>query len=232
MKYLPLALVLVALGVGTYLEGNYSERWGRIRTERLKQFAARLDELPMQYGDWQGVRQEPDERAEEEFKASNCEKCWSVTFTNQDGQTVNCYVVCGLARHVTIHTPDWCYVGAGYQLMDDPQRYQAKQVTEATDVNNQPTVPEFLTAVFRKEDPLRSHHLRIFWTFAHDGNWVGPTQAKTDFAGMPALYKIYLITDLDGLSGDVESNPALNFSQQFFPTANKVLFRTEDTQTE
>ena len=227
MKYLPVALVLVVLAAGTFLEGRFTDRWGQIKTERLKDFAARIDELPLEFGDWKGVAQEINQ---EEFEASNCEKCYSVTFTNRDQQSVNCYVVCGTARHVTIHTPDWCYVGAGYTMMEDPQKRILDNVENLKDVNGQPTQPEFLTTVFRKEDVLRSHHIRIFWSFSSNGVWEGPRVAKAEYAGQPALYKIYLITDLDemGNSKDIETNPTLDFANSFFPVANKILFKQSD----
>ena len=48
----------------------------------------------------------------------------SRTYRNRDGQIVNVYLVTGSARHVTIHTPDWCYVGAGYDIIGgEPQQY-------------------------------------------------------------------------------------------------------------
>ena len=113
MKYVPFAVVLVVLTVGTLIEGKYSNRWGEAQSERLDAFTERLKAVPKVVGDWEGV----DELInEEEFKASHCAGCISRTYTNREGQRVNVYLVCGSARHVTIHTPDWCYVGAGYTM--------------------------------------------------------------------------------------------------------------------
>jgi hypothetical protein len=221
MKYLPFAVVLVVLAAGTLIEGKLSDRWGRKSSEKLDAFTSRLAEVPKEFGDWRG---EDDPVNEEEFKASNCTGYVSRTYTNKDGQRVNMYLVSGTARHVTIHTPDWCYVGAGYVMEDEPQQYSMHEVPGMT------AMPEFLTTRFLKEDTLATHHIRIFWSFSDDGSWHGPRMPKPAFAGRPAMYKIYLITELDGTTvpGTIEGNPTLEFCREFLPILNEVLFKQDD----
>ena len=225
MSKLPVAAlvaVLIILGIGTFIEGKLSDRWGRDRSDKLAAFTERLNEVPKQFGDWVGV---DDEINMEEFKASNCEGCVSRTYTNREGQQVNMYLVSGTARHVTIHTPDWCYVGAGFTKEDDPQQYT---ITEVDDVQ---TPPEFLKATFRKEDPLGTSRQRIFWTFSDDGQWRGPRMPKPTFAGRSALYKMYLITDLsNGLSSNDIDGPQIGFVRDFMPILNGILFEDSDQQ--
>ncbi len=218
MKYVPFAVVLVVLAVGTLIEGKYSDRWGRADSEKLNQFTERLELVPVKIGEWEGTDETINE---EEFKASNCDGCISRTYQNREGQRINVYLVSGSARHVTIHTPDWCYVGAGYEMMDDAKAYTIDKVP---DLDPQ---PEFRTTVFQKEDPLRTHRIRIFWSFSDDGKWRGPAMPKPTFAGRSALYKVYLITDLDQVNDEIERNPTLEFVRQFFPVLNRVLFEQE-----
>ena len=224
MQKLPFAAivtVLFVLGVGTLIEGKLSDRWGRQSSEKLAIFSKRLQTVPKEFGDWKGI---DDEVNQEEFKASNCEACVSRTYTNRDGQQVNMYLVSGSARHVTIHTPEWCYVGAGYAKEDDPRQYT---VTEVEGIEAQ---PEFLTATFRKEDKDRRSRLRIFWTFSDDGKWRGPRMPKPAFAGRSALYKMYLITELNhGIVTDDE--PQIGFVRDFVPILNQILFESNDETT-
>ncbi len=215
MKYVPFAVVLVVLTVGTLIEGKYSNRWGESQSAKLDTFTERLKSVPAKIGDWEGVDEPIND---EEFKASHCSGCISRTYTNREGQRVNVYLVCGSARHVTIHTPDWCYVGAGYTMVDDPQQYTIDRV------ENVDPQPEFLTTEFQKEDPLRTHQIRIFWSFSDDGTWRGPRMPKPTYAGRAALYKLYLITDLEGSDREIEKNPTLEFVRQLLPTLNRVLF--------
>ncbi|MCA9149069.1 MAG: exosortase-associated EpsI family protein [Planctomycetales bacterium] len=216
MKYLPFAVVLVVLGLGTIIEGKWSDRWGRESSVKLQAFTERLKNVPTQVGDWVGV---DDEINQEEFKASNCTGYVSRTYTNREGQQVNVYLVSGSARHVTIHTPDWCYVGAGFVLEDEPQQYSI------VDVPDMPAAPEFLTTRFLKEETLATNRIRIFWGFSDNGEWIGPRMPKPTFAGRSAMYKIYVITRLDGsVPIDIEGNPSLDFLRSFLPAVNKVLF--------
>jgi hypothetical protein len=217
-RVIPLVLAMIVLAIGTLLEAKYTERWSADRSEKLDQFTTRLDRIPKEIGDWIGVDEKIDE---EEFRESNCTNCVSRTYTNRDGQKVNVYLVSGTARHVTIHTPDWCYVGAGYEKVQDPQQYPD---------NESPLEPkpEFVTAIFRKETPLLKSEIRIYWTFSDDGQWFGPKIPKAAFAGRPALYKLYLITDIAEAGTKVESNPSLNFARKFLPIANQILFAPED----
>jgi hypothetical protein len=224
MKYLPFAAVLIVLGVGTLIEGKFSDRWGRKSSEKLVAFTDRLKEVPKKFGDWEGIDDEIDQK---EFAASNCTGYVSRTYVNREGQRVNVYLVSGSARHVTIHTPDWCYVGAGYVMEDEPQQYT---VQDATDL---PALPEFLTTRFKREDTLATHYIRIFWSFSDDGQWHGPRMPKPTFAGRPALYKIYIITEIDGtmIPPTIEGNPTLQFARDFLPLLNKALFKPEDAST-
>ena len=221
MKYLPFAVVLVVLGIGTFIEGKLSDRWGRESSAKLDAFTARLEKVPREIGDWTST---DDEVNQEEFKLSNCTGYVSRTYTNREGQRVNVYLVSGSARHVTIHTPDWCYVGAGFQLEHEPQQYTIDEVPEVS------APPEFLTTRFLKEEPLVTNRIRIFWGFSDNGEWIGPRMPKPAFAGRSAMYKIYVITQLDGsISAEIEDNPSINFLRTFLPAINKVLFTDGDS---
>ena len=58
---LPIALLLIVLGVGAYVEGTISDRWGKPSSEQLSDFSKRLLTVPKQIGDWEGVDHELNE---------------------------------------------------------------------------------------------------------------------------------------------------------------------------
>ena len=213
----PLVLILVVLGAGTYVEGKLSERWGDRQSEKLDKFTERLSRVPKRIDDWVGT---DDEVNLEEFEQSHCDGYVSRTYVNSDGDRVNMYLVSGTARNVTQHTPDWCYVGAGYLKVEDQNQYEMK-------CEGVPSDPEFLTAIFRKEEPLMKHEIRIYWTFSDDGNWQGPRVPTAAFAGRPALYKIYLITNVDEVGADPDTNPSLDFARVLLPELQRILFPLE-----
>ena len=219
MKFaIPLAIVAIVLAAGTYVEGKYSDRWGDAASVKLDRFTELVSQVPMQIGDWQGI--DDQGIGDDEFKKTNCTAYISRMYRNPEGQQVNVYLVSGTGRHVTIHTPDWCYVGAGFDKVEDPQQYRIQLGETPSDAD-----PEFLTTIFRKEDMMSKQEIRIFWTFSDDGNWAGPKDPKAVFGGRRAMYKFYLITDVNESGWDIESNPTINFVKEFVPTVNKILYQ-------
>jgi hypothetical protein len=214
-KYLPVAIGLVVIGTGTYLQGIWSERWGKYHTEELAQFTQRLSQVPTVIGDWEGRDQTVNA---EEFAASHCDGCVSRDYTSRrSGATVSVFLVSGTGRHVTIHTPDWCYRGAGYEIDATPNPY-------AIDVNGIEPRPEFRTATFTKQEATGTDRLRIFWSFSHDGVWEGPARPKPKYGRLPALYKVYFITKAAMRRETAEDSPTVEFAKEFFPAVNKILF--------
>jgi hypothetical protein len=215
---LPTIVAVVVLTIGTVYQGIHTERWSRSSSEQLEWFAQRLDSVPAEIGPWLGEDAEVDEK---QFQASNCRRAISRTYRNKedDNATVNMFLVCGTARHVTIHTPDWCYVGAGYEMQGEP-------VSHTIDCGDEMTAPEFLTALFEKDTPLGRQSLRIFWTYSYDGTWQGPKLAKSAYAGRKALYKIYLITDVTERDKSADASASVDFAKDLMPRLNELLFET------
>ena len=72
-KILPATATLIGiLAVGTIVEGTLSERWVKMRSQKLEEFALNIDDVPKTFGHWVGVDDEVTEEKKEEFKASNC----------------------------------------------------------------------------------------------------------------------------------------------------------------
>lgn len=178
-KVFPLVVVLVVVVVATYVQGKWSERWGKVRTEQLNQFTSRLSEVPKTIGDWEGTDEEVDEK---QFARSNCDGQVSRKYENRrNGSVVSVYLVSGTGRHVTIHTPDWCYRGAGYDMDNQPIAYSIP-------VEGLGTNPEFRTTTFTKHEATgMTDRLRIFWSFTDDGVWHGPASPKPMYGTQRAL---------------------------------------------
>jgi hypothetical protein len=211
---IPLIAVVSLLAVGTYFQGVFSERWIPQTSERLEAFTKCVSRVPLQIGKWEG---RDDKLDPEEFKKTNCTAYVSRRYTNaQSGESVSVYLVSGTARHCTIHSPDWCYQGAGFKM-------QGKAETHKIPVNGMNPAPEFSTAVFKKQE----QGMRIYWSYAENGEWRGPKFAKTALAGKPAMYKVYLI----GPPTTLAENPVDEFAQVFFPKVNPLLFPLGSTQS-
>lgn len=207
------AVALVIIAAGALLQGRISDRWAPTTSVKLDAFTERLKAVPTEFGDWSGEDNEIDE---EQFAASNCADCVSRTFRNSEtGDEVSVYLVSGTARHATIHTPDWCYQGAGYDMQGQPVAYT---------VDSADGDAEFRAARFVKEDATSVSRLRILWSYTDDGHWQGPKRAKLKFAGRPALYKVYLIRSLSERHPTLANDPVVEFAREFIPVVNAALF--------
>jgi hypothetical protein len=214
-QILPIVAVVVLITLGTLYEGKVTERWAKYESERLRLFTEQLDDVPASFDSWEGVE---TPLTEEAFAATNCTGYVSRVYKNTNtAEEVSVYLVAGTARHITIHTPDWCYPGAGFEKEEDVTPH-------IIDCGGEPPMPvAFSTAVFRKEELSEIQRLRIFWSYSEDGVWEGPTLAKARYANRPALYKVYLIAPAPS-DQTPDDSPSVEFAKVFMPLLNRILF--------
>lgn len=218
-QLIPIVIAVSLIAAGTAYQGKVTDRWIPQNSELLQAFTTRLDSVPPEFDEWSCVE---TPLTEKEFEATNCTNYKSRLYTHApSGAEVSVYLVVGTARHITIHTPDWCYVGAGYEMEGDSQPFNVELGSE---------IHEFTTATFRKEDTEGVNRLRIFWSYSDDGKWLAPSWPKTHFAGQPALCKVYLITNIDREENVVDS-PSIEFAKAFLPILNGNMF-TEAAEAE
>lgn len=215
------AAVVVALGA--MYQWKQSDVFGYSKSATLEQFTERLGKVPKLIGQWEVISDK--EIPPEEFKASNCDGYKSYTFQNREtNEVVDVFLASGTARHITIHTPDWCYPAAGYGRKTDIE--PALISCEEIELN-----PEFLTARFvkRKQATSAEIPLQVFWSFSYDGEWTAVQSAKVAFAGRDALYKIYLINHLPSQETRWQQVPSVKFIEECLPTINQYLFGQPET---
>ncbi len=220
---IPLTVVLVIVAIGTWKQAVYTDRftWIEQDLEQLDNFTERLEHVPLEFGNWVG---EVKPYNEEQFLRSKCKGCFSSIFENKrTGDAVTVYLVSGTARNTTIHTPDWCYRGAGFDMQAKPFPY----TIESEDMSS-----EFVTTTFNRETAFEQQHLRILWTFSGNGTWEGPVRAKIHFAGKSALFKMYLISPILKRDDSIEASPAKQFAEDFMPILTRVLFPPTETEAE
>ncbi len=211
--FIPVFLIAaVLIGAGTYYQGIYAERWQKMDSELLQDFTKHVPTMPKEFGPW--VLSEEVEISKEEWKATNCTAYVSRWYLNRNtGERISFYLVSGTAKHITIHTPDWCMMAAGFDQEKPTVEYKFE--VEGMEV-------EAATAVFRKE----GDGVRTYWMYSDNGEWQGPAHpsvAKMKYGGRPAMYKIYLTSDP---TPDPADNPCNQFAADAFPTINKLLFDT------
>jgi hypothetical protein len=211
-KSLPLLLVVALLVVDGIVYGLWTNRWRS--PEELHQAVARVASAPMAVGEWQGEDGKPLSQAE--IEAAGFEGNIVRAYRNRvTGQRINVMLACGRPGPLSVHTPDICYRGAGYEVMKSIAR-RDEQAAEA----------ELWQAYFSKPDQLSPTELRVVWTWNAKGAWEAPANelARFRFAGAPALYKLYVIQEVVPGDRDGADEACAEFLREFLPALNKELF--------
>ena len=215
LRNLPLLAAGAVLVVCGLVHGLWSDRWGT--SEAVTRATERLERVPRRMGDWEG---EDESISRRELALSGATGCLVRRYTSRrTGEAITVILLCGRPGPVSVHTPDVCYRGLGFEPVGDPKRWESP-----VSVGGSPA--EFRTVKFRKEEPGRVTHLRIFWSWSATGRWQEHGSPRLTFATQPVLYKLYLVRQLAGADEDegLETDPAGDFLRDFLPALQQGLF--------
>jgi hypothetical protein len=213
--------ILILLGACSLLlvsgltQGFWTGRWEV--SHAIEEAVARLDTVPLVVGDWKGTVQEIPQA---EIAGARVNGHLACHFENRrKGQAVNVLLVCGRPGVVSVHTPDICYRGAGYEMKTGPDPFTLDGAETET--------ASLQTATFSKGNATGSRDLRIFWAWNAAGRWQAPNNPRWTFARSSVLYKLYVVRERGSKDASrPERDPAIDFMKQFLPDLNRVLFPT------
>jgi hypothetical protein len=201
------------LAVDIYLYGSWTNRWARSR--ELEEAVARLNQTPLDSGDWRAEDQELTPREVERGEiAGHLRRRYR---NRRTGEVVSVLLLVGRAGPMSVHTPDVCYRGAGYRQSTPESR--AELTLPGTD-----SVAQFRTADFVKEAPATTSRLRIYWAWNAHGAWEAPDNARTALAGWPAVYKLYVVRQTVSSNQALEDRVVRDFLGQLLPQLQSTLF--------
>lgn len=200
--------ILVASGL---VHGFWAERWNP--SQALQAAADRVDQVPFDIGDWKGQVIESDAGA---FFQTGAQKFWTRSYSHaRRNVSLLAILMCGRAGRMSVHTPEVCYRGAGFQMEGN-----VEPLTVQSEFGED--LGTFWTARFSKQSGVTSN-LRLYWAWNATGSWRAPSAPRWEFRGEPFLYKLYLSQEGPGLSNP--SNEAVqDFMKQFLPELHKTLF--------
>jgi hypothetical protein len=205
-----LALVIAA----GLVHGRWTQRWSASRA--VEDAVARLGQVPTNVGAWQGRLLEMDR---EQLARANIAGHVARRYGRRDGTAaVTILLVCGLPGPIAVHTPDICYAGAGYELLGAPATLSVPDGPGGGPA-------EFRHAVFGKTNSPVPSYLRILWTWSADGSWKAPENPRLAFAPQRALYKLYVIHEMDTSEQRVEDDPSLELLRSLLPELERALFQ-------
>ncbi|MCI0379612.1 MAG: EpsI family protein [Gemmataceae bacterium] len=205
-RFLPVLAVAALIVLSGYVHGLWTDRW--TVAQEVENAAQRLESLVPELEDWQSRPLELDARQREQGGVVGC---MLRRYENQrNGKAIVVLVTCGRPGPMSVHTPEVCYVGAGYRMSDPTRRKLTTNVyTSPTRErwNGSAKATEFWTAKFTKGQGVEDSRLRLYWCWRGAERWDAPDNPRVAFAGQPFLYKLYVIQEL------VSSDEAMDDAQ-------------------
>ena len=206
-------LLIVAFGVA---EGLWTDRWSLFQGP--EQASAMLAMIPMKVGDWEGQDQEMESR---QLAAAEVTGYIARVYTHRGtSKRVQVLLICGRPGPTCVHTPEVCYVGAGYGAAED-------KVTQVLK-DGLPTPAAFWVCKYQKNGPL-PEGLRIYWAWNATGPWVAPANPRWDLASYRFLYKLYAVHPMDATDESAAQDPTPEFLRVFLPEVQKKLMTNTES---
>jgi hypothetical protein len=196
------------------VHGLWTERW----TPSAESAAViPAERVPLTVGDWDGttVEQDPNEIPTGVESGNFLLR----RYVNRiSGAAVTMVLQAGRpGPMVASHTPDSCYVGAGYSFVVPMAR-------RPVSVEGHATPDQFYVGTLSKTERAMPMHLRLFWSWTATGTWDVPDRPRLAFAKYRRLYKLYVIRQMLRDSEPMDNEPAAAFLQVLVPELQKSLF--------
>ncbi len=209
-RTIPVVLGIAAVVACGVVHGFWTDRW-QPATEPAEA-AARLNDLPLSIGDWEGQVIDAKPSAAAGPVSGMIQRRYINRMT---GDTVVIAVVCGRPGPVSIHTPDVCYGASGYNVGQRVRR-------SISGVN-----AEFFTADAVLTQAADEKQLRLYWGWSYGAGWMAVDDARQKFPRVPVLHKLYVIRELNGSGAkDGDNDPCQRFIQVLVPALDRALFST------
>lgn len=216
MRYaLPVLVLIVLVSSVGVAHGWLTGRWGV--SADLQRAAAALDRFPKVVGGWTATEDFPYD-ADDMARAGIRGHMGRAYRNSQSGEVLQVLAVCGRGGPISVHTPDVCYVGAGYS-----------QVGALHRLADPPAGTTFWQGRFVKQTGVVPQQLDIYWAWSRDGaEWAAPDNPRVTFAWAPSLYKLYVVRSSAGASaGDASDALAREFLSSLLPHLKAALAPTE-----
>jgi hypothetical protein len=211
-RLLPLGVAFLVLVVTGLVHGLWTGRWHT--SHDLELAAESVHDVPLAVGDWEGKAEESDA---ESFQQAGAAGYWTRRYRFGDEQ-VTVILMCGRPGRLSVHTPNDCYRGAGYEMVERAPVRQTVRSGKGGEAG------EFWTARFQKADGATASQIRIYWAWKAAGSWQAPDQPRWVFRGNDFLYKLYVIREAADDDVGPTADPAQTFLSQMLPALRQSLF--------
>jgi uncharacterized protein DUF3485 len=208
-KTLPLIVACGLLLFSGLVHGLWTDRWSK--PEALERALARVPELPLRLGPWEGKEVAAEEP--EAFRRGGAQAYSIREYVHQEKkESISVILMCGRAGRMAVHTPEVCYGGAGYELAQAAAPMALKSGARES---------VFWSARFNKSASAGAD-LRLCWAWTATGDWQAPGSPRWRFRGLPFLYKLYVIQEIRTEAADDEA--LADFFAHALPALRTTLF--------
>lgn len=208
-RILPVLVLAALLALDGYLYGVFTHRWGS--SPDLDVAAARLDDVPISFADWQGEAAKP--LSAREVELAGFARYIHRSYTNRkSGTAISILLACGPPGPLSVHTPDVCYRGSGYQAVGGVAKRGPFDAGA-----------ELWAGKFSKPNSASFTELHVLWCWNAGSGWQAPHSPRVALAGSGAVYKLYVVQEV---TRDDERAERVSgeFLGQLLPELNKRLF--------
>jgi Protein of unknown function (DUF3485) len=209
-RYLLLLTVAVVVLADGYLCGHWTGRWHETQAPEV---AARLQQLPLTVGDWQGETQELDRRVVQRAGFSGYV---SRIYRNQRGVEVSLLIGWGPPGPLSVHTPEVCYGASGFAMTNAVERCTPYKAGSST-------TGEFWRSTFTSRTTGSIDRRRVIWSWNKNGIWQAPDNPRWTLAGTPVLYKLYATQQFLPVSDAADGHEVEDFLREFLPEVDRAL---------
>lgn len=204
----PLVAAVALLLLSGAAAGLWTNRWGL--STSTAEASQRLASVPLDLDGW-----ETHEMTLSDAELRQAEVAGYVyrRYVNRrSGAVVSALVLCGRPGPLSVHTPDICYTGGGWE-----QKGTSKYAL--------PGGPfEFNVLDMRKPSPTAPSQLRLYMAMGSRGAWSVPDRPRIAYAGQAALYKIYVTYEAPSFSEAADQGPAVELLRALMPRLQQGLF--------
>jgi hypothetical protein len=211
MKLLPAVVGIDLVAASGLVHGLLTDRWEGSR--EVDAAVARLDRIPTAIGQWQG---EPLEMDRAQLTIGGIDGHVSRAYVNRrTGAAVTVMVVCGRPGPISLHPPEVCYAGRGYEMTGKSR--------QEIGLGGGAPPATFAVGELSKREGAEVDRLRIYWAWKSGAGWTVPRDPRMTFAPSPFLYKMYVIRKEGGVGGRPEGDASLELMRELLPACEAAL---------
>jgi hypothetical protein len=211
VRYLPTIIVFAVVLAGGLVSGLWTGRWGS--SADLDGLDARLAAVPATVGGWTGreLEMSPQERSVAQANGVLFRRY----VDSRTGRAVTLMVVAGRPGPISLHPPEVCFRGAGYEQVGTQSHLDVAG----------PAGGQFWAGRFQKS-AAASDVVRVIYGWTATGGWAAPEpqNARFVFARSPVLFKMYAVRELTRPDEPLEGDPAVEFMRGLLPQFRAAVF--------